>query len=101
MNSLERLCATVRSTIARSLAMRLRQRVAILTAFSGMMWVCTPWVHGSDTPLSPTDLRCEYLVNPLGIDVVRPRLSWRLESAKPDARGQRQAAYQVLAAGRG
>ncbi len=100
MNSLERLCATVRSTIARSLAMRLRQRVAILTAFSGMMWVCTPWVHGSDTPLSPTDLRCEYLVNPLGIDVVRPRLSWRLESAKPDARGQRQAAYQVLAASR-
>jgi hypothetical protein len=24
------------------------------------------------------NLRCEYLENPLGIDVVQPRLSWRL-----------------------
>jgi alpha-L-rhamnosidase len=43
-----------------------------------------------------TGLRCEYLDNPLGIDVTRPHLSWRLES---DQRGQRQTAYQVLVAG--
>ena len=30
--------------------------------------------------LKPIDLRCEYLVNPLGIDVMKPRLSWVLES---------------------
>jgi alpha-L-rhamnosidase len=41
------------------------------------------------------DLRCEYLENPLGIDVLNPRLSWILESTK---RGQRQRAYQVLVA---
>ena len=49
--------------------------------------------------LEVTDLRCEYLVNPLGIDVARPRLSWRLESTEPRARGQTQTAYRVLVAG--
>ena len=34
------------------------------------------------SPLRPTDLRCEYLIDPLGIDVTQPRLSWRLEVAR-------------------
>ncbi|MHB8972279.1 MAG: family 78 glycoside hydrolase catalytic domain [Pirellulaceae bacterium] len=46
----------------------------------------------------PQDLRCEYLPNPLGIDAPQPRLSWRLEASAPDARGQRQTAYQILVA---
>ena len=40
-------------------------------------------------------LRCEYLSNPLGIDVETPRLSWRLT---PGPRGRRQSAYQLLVA---
>lgn len=40
-------------------------------------------------------LTCEYRENPLGIDVVRPRLAWRLRS---DRRGVRQTAYRVVAA---
>ena len=36
--------------------------------------------------LRPADLRCEYLQNPLGIDVLQPRLSWKLESPE-QARG--------------
>ncbi len=39
--------------------------------------------------------RCEFLADPPGIDVGRPRLSWYVTS--PD-RGWKQAAYQVLAA---
>jgi alpha-L-rhamnosidase len=38
-------------------------------------------------------LRCEYRVNPLGIDIVKPRLSWIIESSQ---RGQLQSAYQIL-----
>ena len=34
-----------------------------------------------------TGLRCEYAENPLGVDVPKPRLFWRLES---ETRGQRQ-----------
>jgi len=41
------------------------------------------------------DLRCEYRVNPLGIDVKRPRLSWKLQSQQ---RGQKQTAYQIRVA---
>ena len=41
------------------------------------------------------DLRCDYAVNPLGVDSANPRLFWKLESG---ARGQRQTSYQILAA---
>ena len=47
--------------------------------------------------LHPATLRCEYLVNPLGIDTPRPRLQWVLES-HPGERGKRQTAYQILVA---
>ena len=40
-------------------------------------------------------LRCEYLVNPLGIDVIEPRLSWIVES---DERAQYQTAYRIIVA---
>ncbi|MCA9239077.1 MAG: family 78 glycoside hydrolase catalytic domain [Planctomycetales bacterium] len=45
--------------------------------------------------LTVAHLRCEYLVDPLGIDERRPRLSWLIES---DRRGARQTAYQVQVA---
>lgn len=45
--------------------------------------------------ISPFALRSEYLVNPEGIDVQSPRLSWMLKS---EVRGQKQAAYRVLVA---
>jgi len=40
-------------------------------------------------------LTCEYRINPLGIDVVQPRLSWQLKS---NQRGTRQTAYRILVA---
>ena len=45
--------------------------------------------------ISVLDLKCEYRIDPLGIDVTRPRLSWRLES---DERGVVQTAYRILVA---
>ena len=42
-----------------------------------------------------TRLRCEYAVNPLGIDAERPRLSWAIESSR---RGTRQTACQIVVA---
>ncbi|WP_156152526.1 family 78 glycoside hydrolase catalytic domain [Flammeovirga sp. OC4] len=43
------------------------------------------------------ELRCEYRENPLGIDNIQPRLSWKLIDQK-GIRGQKQTAYQVLVA---
>ena len=47
--------------------------------------------------LAPTLPRCEYLVNPVGLDVKQPRLTWIGASS---ARGQVQTAYRVLVASR-
>ena len=44
----------------------------------------------------PTGLRCEYLENPLGIDVRQPRFSWVLEHSHRG--GELQSAYQILVA---
>ncbi len=44
----------------------------------------------------PHGLTCEYLVNPLGVDTMHPRLSWMLGSAE---RGEHQTSYQILVAG--
>ncbi len=53
--------------------------------------------------LPPTDLRCEFLVNPQGIDVTQPRLSWRLEwySAGRYAMGRGTYAWRILGANLG
>jgi alpha-L-rhamnosidase len=40
-------------------------------------------------------LRCEYLVNPLGVGEMAPRLSWIVESGQ---RGQQQTGYRILVA---
>jgi alpha-L-rhamnosidase len=44
---------------------------------------------------APLDLRCNYLVNPIGIDSPKPHLSWRNESTE---RNWRQTAYRILVA---
>ena len=41
------------------------------------------------------DLRCENLVNPLGIDATNPHFSWKLSSNR---NGTKQKAYQILVA---
>src|SRR5690606_7004042 len=39
-----------------------------------------------------TDLVCEYLVNPVGIDATQPRFSWKIQSS---ARDVSQSAYEI------
>jgi alpha-L-rhamnosidase len=57
--------------------------------------VTTGWVLTDPpvaTALTPYDLRCEHLVEPLGIGTAKPRFSWRLTSP---VRGDRQDAFRV------
>ena len=50
----------------------------------------------STTELGPPQyLRCEYLLNPLGIEDARPRLSWEVRDPR---KGAVQSAYRILAA---
>ncbi len=52
-------------------------------------------LHGTASSLTPANLRCEDAVDPLGVDVEAPRLSWTVESKTRDAR---QTAYEILVA---
>lgn len=45
--------------------------------------------------MSVTNLRCEMLVSPIGIDVTAPRFSWQ---ASTEERGMKQLAYQIIVA---
>ena len=65
-----------------------RRACLVFLAFAAI----TPLFGGT---LAPVQLRCEYADNPLGVDTAKPRLFWKLAG---DARGQRQTAWQVLAA---
>ncbi|HYG24357.1 MAG TPA: family 78 glycoside hydrolase catalytic domain [Verrucomicrobiae bacterium] len=61
-------------------------------------WICMALLVASTAAhgaVSVGKLRCEYLANPEGLDVVRPRLSWILDAS---SRGTVQTGYQVLAA---
>ena len=44
-------------------------------------------------PSPPSKLRCEYLQNPTGIDIEKPRFSWALGHSE---RGRSQFAYQII-----
>ena len=70
-----------------------RSRLTIILLFVSLAWANLP--ARVLAALQPVALRCEYRVNPLGIDETQPRLTWRVESRE---RGQRQTAYQILVA---
>lgn len=53
---------------------------------------------GAPCSVKVADPRCEYLADPLGIDVRQPRLSWRLEALDSASRGQKQTACQIQVA---
>lgn len=56
-------------------------------------WITIPCLGA----VLPVDLRCEYRVDPLGIDNPTPRLSWKIVDAEK-TRDQKQTGYQVLVA---
>ena len=55
------------------------------------------WLSAARAEVVVSQLQCEYLTDPLGIDVQTPSLTWQLSDAD-HARGQKQAGYQVLVA---
>ncbi|MBI4165785.1 MAG: family 78 glycoside hydrolase catalytic domain [Acidobacteria bacterium] len=65
--------------------------VALICSFA---WLGQPALGASGAG-RPVALKCEYLTDPVGIDVRQPRFAWVLENSE---RGQLQTAYQVLVA---
>lgn len=63
---------------------------SLLILIVSWLFVLSSFASGS---VFPTDLKTEWMINPLGIGVLQPGLSWVLTSAERD---QKQLAYQVL-----
>ena len=72
----------------------IRRIVSVALIALPAMWTFQP-SRAAEGPLPPASLGCEYLKNPLGIDVRQPRFAWVLAHT---GRGQKQSAYQVLVA---
>jgi len=64
----------------------MRQRIAVFFLLSALRAFATGG-------LTPVDLRCDGMVNPVGVDAA-PRFSWKLV-ASADTRGARQTAWQL------
>jgi alpha-L-rhamnosidase len=77
--------------LAHHYPMRLSTMLLVSAAVGCLLW--TGMAAAGDFTVN--DLRCEYVESPLGVDVPHPRLFWKLDSR---TRGQRQSAYEVLAA---
>ncbi|MBN1349412.1 family 78 glycoside hydrolase catalytic domain [candidate division KSB1 bacterium] len=60
--------------------------------FAGFIFNCEDTMKSK---IEIKQLQCEYRINPTGVDIEIPHLSWILESA---LRGQKQTAYQILVA---
>ena len=68
------------------------KRLTILAAICALIAAsCTT----QRAKLAPANLRCEFKANPLGIDDMKPRLNWLVQSKR---RSQKQTAYHILVA---
>ena len=63
--------------------MKIPKLLNVLAVFSGL---------AATALASPVHLRCEYMLNPLGIDAPVPHLSWQSDSTE---RNWKQVAYQI------
>jgi len=68
---------------------------AISVELVGAVPVAAATSTGPLQGLAVTQLRCEWLANPLGVMTTTPRLSWKVSSQQ---RSQRQSAYRLLVA---
>lgn len=72
-------------------------RLPSILAVSVVLSAITLHEAAAETPMQVSEIRCEYKLNPLGIDRQAPRFSWKLTDSD-DTPGQFQTAYRVLVA---
>ena len=70
------------------------ENLTLLSLCFGLALPLAPAAHAQSaaTLMRPVGLRCESLTNPLGIDTLKPILSWRLQDGRL---GAKQSAYEI------
>lgn len=76
----------------------MRRFQSVLMAAVLVLWLSAVAVAAPTCSVRPAKLRCEYLVNPVGMDAEHPRLSWILQHTSSAVRGAAQSAYHVMVA---
>ena len=59
----------------------------------GCFYVLMNFVLQAAAQLQPVNLTCEYLKDPIGIDISKPRFSWKFTTT---GRNQFQSAYEII-----
>ena len=67
----------------------------LLFIISGWFTASWSYPHITAKTTMPVELRCEYLINPMGIDIQDPRFFWQLKSFR---NGEQQSAYEIIVA---
>ena len=66
-------------------------RTCISLLFVLVLFSCAP----KKVNFEVSNLLCEYLTNPIGIETMSPRLSWKM---KTERRGSSQSSYHIMVA---
>ena len=64
-----------------------------LSVVIGWLILALPLTGYSQNVMQATQLQCEHLVNPIGIDTPHPRLSWKMQDTR---QGVAQTAYRII-----
>src|SRR5688572_31734827 len=57
------------------------------------LFICLFFAIAASAQVTVKNVLCEYLQNPIGIDIAQPRFSWQLQS---DRRNVQQTAYELV-----
>jgi alpha-L-rhamnosidase len=71
--------------------MNMRRRFSLIFYAIIILFTSFATVY-ADALCKPVGLKCEYLVNPIGLDAPHPRLTWHLQDGRL---GAKQTAYQI------
>jgi len=77
-----------------------KKQIQRLVAAFALLLAARSFAQSAPAPevKAPVSLQTEHLLNPVGIDIPHPRLSWKLLAAGPEQRNLRQHSYQILVA---
>ena len=68
--------------------------IILLSLIACVLFSCQKQTDSSSLHIE--NLKCEYLDNPLGIDMLSPRLSWQIKTK--GVRGEKQTTYRIIVA---
>ncbi|WP_448635589.1 glycoside hydrolase family 78 protein [Pedobacter panaciterrae] len=64
-----------------------------LYSFLLMLFTISMAEKAYSNEVKPSGLQCEHLINPIGVDLLNPRLSWMMTDTR---QGAKQTAYRII-----